>query len=237
MLELLTAFLAPAAAIMLALPFGMHFRGSSDDRQVRAVYLFHRSGEPVATVASDRVPPFAPEQLAPIIGTVRDFVETSVPASQGYDIMRMRFDEESLVAVRGTDVSVCAILRSRNTAGVRRDLIRFIRAFEGRHEGRLGTWENACRLAGEATDALSPLLGRLHRETNTIHRKEENLIRADAGIELSGTNDVRGNDTTEDRVVFVEVKGRLWALVDQCGCKASDCLETQAYASLAATDT
>src|SRR5439155_25222042 len=137
----------------------------------RAAARCHPSAGPCPTVATDRVRRLPPEQLAPLVGTVRDFVETSVPASQCYDIMRLRCDEESLVAVRGTDVSVCAILRSRNTAGVRRDLIRFIRAFEGRHEGRLGTWENACRLAGEATDALSPLLGRLHRETNTIHRK------------------------------------------------------------------
>src|SRR5256712_14054982 len=90
MLELLTAFLAPAAAIMLALPFGMHFRGSSDDRQVRAVYLFHRSGEPVATVASDRLPPFAPDQIPPIIGTARDFVKPSGPPSPGPEIMRQR---------------------------------------------------------------------------------------------------------------------------------------------------
>ena len=148
--------LVPAMVVMLALPIGLRWR--APDRLVRAVYLFHRSGEPVAMVASDRLPPFAAEDLEPIVGSVRDFVEAGFPARQGSDVTSVRFDEESLVGVRGVDVNVCAILRGRSTAEVRRDLIQFIRAFEGRNEGRLGTWQDACRFAGEATDALSPLL-------------------------------------------------------------------------------
>src|SRR5256885_2009689 len=101
MLDLITLLAAPAAALMLALPFGMHLRTTAEDRQMRAVYLFHRTGEPIAMVAPDHAPPFAPEQLEPIISTVRDFVETSMPKSQGYDVTSMRFDEEALVAVRG----------------------------------------------------------------------------------------------------------------------------------------
>src|SRR5438309_5731319 len=108
MLDLITLLAAPAAALMLALPFGMHLR-AAEDRQMRAVYLFHRTGEPIAMVAPDHPPPIAAEQLEPIIWTVRDLVETSVPKSQGYDVTSMRFDEESLVAVRGTDVSVGAV--------------------------------------------------------------------------------------------------------------------------------
>src|SRR2546422_1280939 len=109
MLDLITLLAAPAAALMLALPFGMHFRAApAGDRQSRAVYLFRRTGEPIAMVAPDHAPPFAPEQLEPIIWTVRDFVETSMPKSQGYDVTSMRFDEEALVAVRRAHVSVCA---------------------------------------------------------------------------------------------------------------------------------
>ena len=70
----------------------------------------------------------------------------------------MRFDEEALVAVRGDHVSVCAVFRSANTSAIRRDLVRFIRDFEDRNEGRLQTWEDACRFAGEAADAMSPLI-------------------------------------------------------------------------------
>ena len=109
-------------------------------------------------VAPDHAPPFAPEQLEPIIWTVRDFVETSMPKSQGYDVTSIRFDEEALVAVRGAHVSVCAVFRSANTSAIRRDLVRFIRDFEDRNEGRLQTWEEACRFAGEAADAISPLI-------------------------------------------------------------------------------
>src|SRR3989441_4265638 len=107
MLDLIPLLAAPAAARMPALPCGMPLRGA-EDRQMRAVSLFHRTGEPIAMVAPDHAPPFAPEQLEPIIWTVRDFVETSMPKSQGYDVTSMRFDEEALVAVRGAHVSVCA---------------------------------------------------------------------------------------------------------------------------------
>ena len=158
MLDLVTLLLAPAADAMLALPFGMNARVPTRGRQMRAVYLFHRTGEPIAMVAPDHVPPITAEQLEPIIGTVRDFVETSVPKSQGYDVTSMRFDEESLVAVRGAHVSVCAVFRGANVAAIRRDLVRFIREFEGRNEDGLNTWEDACRFAPVAADAMSPLL-------------------------------------------------------------------------------
>jgi len=36
--------------------------------------------------------------------------------------------------------------------------VRFIRDFEDRNEFRLQTWEDACRFAGEAADAMSPLI-------------------------------------------------------------------------------
>src|SRR3989475_12794755 len=129
MLARITLPAAPAGALTLALPFGRPLRGG-EDRQMRAVSLSPRPGEPIAMVAPDPAPPFAPEQLEPIIWTVRDFVETSMPKSQGYDVTSMRFDEEGLVAVRGAHVSVCAVFRSANASAIRRDLVRFIRDFE-----------------------------------------------------------------------------------------------------------
>jgi len=158
MLDLVTLLLVPAAAAMLALPFGLHARAPAKDRQVRAVYLFHRTGDPIAMVATDHAPPIAAEQPEPIIWAVRDFVETNMPKSQGYDVTSMRFDEDAFVAVRGAHVSVCVVFRSPNTSAIRRDLVRFIRDFEGRNAGRLQSWEDASRFAGEAADALSLLI-------------------------------------------------------------------------------
>ena len=158
MLDLVTLLLVPAAAVMLALPFGMHSRGPGKDRHIRAVYLFHRTGEPIAMVAADHAPPIAADELEPIIWTVRDFVETSMPKSQGYAVTSLRFDEEAFVAVRGAHLSVCAVFRSPNTSAIRRDLVRFIREFEGRNAGRLQSWEDASPFAGEAAEAMSPLI-------------------------------------------------------------------------------
>src|SRR5207245_10025685 len=107
--------LVPAMVVMLALPIGLRWR--APDPLVRAVYLFHRSGEPVAMVASDRLPPFAAKDLEPIVGSVRDFAEASFPAPQGSDITSLPFDEEPLGRVRGGDGHVCAILPGRSPPG------------------------------------------------------------------------------------------------------------------------
>lgn len=145
----------PAAFVLLALPFG--FRTRIEDRQVRAVYLFHESGDPLAMVASDHLPPFPAQELEPLLGTIRDFVETSVPASRGFAATRMRFGEEGLVAVRGRHVSACIVFRSQADGAIRRDLTRFVRDFEAQNEDRLGTWEEATSLAETASDSLRSL--------------------------------------------------------------------------------
>src|SRR2546422_8906527 len=91
--------LVPAMVVMLALPIGLRWR--APDPLVRAVYLFHRSGEPVAMVASDRLAPFAAKDLEPIVGSVRDFAQAGFPARQGSHLPSPRFDEESLGGVPG----------------------------------------------------------------------------------------------------------------------------------------
>ncbi|MCI4371970.1 MAG: hypothetical protein L3J78_04905 [Thermoplasmata archaeon] len=150
------SLLVPAAAALLALPF-TRLRAPAD-AQVRAAYLFHASGDPLATIASDELPPVAPSELEPILGSVRGFVESAVPGSRGFTVTSTRFGEESLVAVRGRYVSACAVFRGRGDSAVRRDLVRVVQTFESSNEEQLGTWEDAIQLADVASEALSSLM-------------------------------------------------------------------------------
>src|SRR5207245_10802259 len=95
--------LVPAMVVMLALPIGLRWR--APDPLVRAVYLFHRSGEPVAMVASDRLPTFAAEDLEPIVGSGREFVEARLPARRRSDATRSRITQDSLVRHHGVATS------------------------------------------------------------------------------------------------------------------------------------
>jgi len=145
--------LLPAAVALLAVPF--RTRISAGGRNVRAVYLFHRSGDPLATIASNAVPPIQADQLAPVLGAVRDFVETSVPKSRGFQQTSQRFGEEGLVAVRGRYVSACVVYRGRRDRPLRRNLTRMVRTFEDRNGASLETWQGATSLAGVASVAIS----------------------------------------------------------------------------------
>lgn len=149
------AGLIPAVTAMVA-PFS--FRGRADDTSVRAVYLFHRSGDPLVTVASDSVLPLESTQLEPVLGAVRDFVESPEPAGRGIHQTVRRFGEEGVVGVRGQFVSACVVFHGRGDGIIRRDLVRFVREFEERNENRLESWEDATALAGEASLAMTGLM-------------------------------------------------------------------------------
>src|SRR2546426_10651835 len=85
--------LVPAMVVMLALPIGLRWR--APDPLVRAVYLFHRSGEPVAMVASDRLAPFAAKDLEPIVGSGPDFAQAGFPARPSSRRPDLRVDWEA----------------------------------------------------------------------------------------------------------------------------------------------
>ncbi len=147
--------LVPAMIAMLAFPIRLRLQGN--DHAVRAVYLFHRSGDPLAAVASDFVPPIAADQLGPVLGAVRTFVDTPTEAHE-FRLTSERFGEEGLVAVRGRYVSACAVYRGSGDGPLGRDLVRFVRAFEAANETHLGTWEDATSIARVASNAISVLV-------------------------------------------------------------------------------
>lgn len=149
------AGLMPLVTAMVA-PFNLRNRG--DDMSVRAVYLFHRSGDPWVTVASDSVLPLESSKLEPVLGAVREFVEGE-DASVGRLLQTtQRFGEDGVVGVRGQFISACAVYHGHGDGPLRRDLVRFVRDFEERNAAQLGTWEDATSLAGDASLALVGLM-------------------------------------------------------------------------------
>lgn len=142
---------------MLALPFRLR-SPRLEEANVRVVYLFHRSGDPLATVASEDVAPLEASQLPPVLGAVREFVDAPEDASRAYAHTIRRFGEESLVAVRGQYVSACAVYHGGADGTLRRELVRFVQDFEARNEGRLDTWEDAAGMAEEASSAITDVL-------------------------------------------------------------------------------
>src|SRR5947207_14554497 len=107
------------AATLLALPFA---RSRGEEKNVRTVYLFHRSGDTLVTVASDSVLPFESKHLEPLLGAVRDFVDNPEPAGHGIEQTTLRFGEEGVVRVRGQFVRACVVFHGRGDGNSRRDL-------------------------------------------------------------------------------------------------------------------
>ncbi len=140
---------------MLAFPVGLRWRGT--DHAVRAVFLFHRSGDPLATVASDFVPPIAADQLGPVLTAVRTFVGTPT-TNHTFRPTNERFGDEGLVAVHGRFVSACAVYRGSGDGPLGRELVRFLREFEEANAAHLETWGDATSVAAVASSAISGLV-------------------------------------------------------------------------------
>ena len=151
-------------AAFLPLPpeeIGEVFRAVSGvERHVTALYVFYRTGEPLAAVASGRTFPIEAEQLQGILEVVGNFVETSMRQFRGYSVTAMRFDRLGIVAVRGQFIIVAAVYEGPAYDALRSELLRGVRAFEARRWERLATWEGATDIAEEVADDLSKLLQR-----------------------------------------------------------------------------
>lgn len=144
---------------------GAMFRAlSAIQQRVVAVYLFHRSGEPLAALASGRNLPIEAEQLEGVLSVVGNFVETSVPSSRGLEFTAMRYDRLGIVAVRGDFVIAAAVYDGGPAYDtLRSELARFVRTLEDRSWRDLETWEKATKVAERAADELSALLYRPDR--------------------------------------------------------------------------
>src|SRR2546422_11776126 len=63
--------------------------------------------------------------------------------------------------------------------------------------------------------------------------RDTDYIRLTGRSEMFAEHRVAGTDPGEERVGFVNVKGRLWLVVDRCGWGGADWLATQLYAGMA----
>ncbi len=140
---------------------GEIFRAVSDvERRVQAIYVFYRSGEPLAAVASSRTYPIEAEQLQGVLDIVGNFVETSMKQYRGYSVTAMHFDRLGIVAVRGQFIIAAAVFEGAAYDALRSELLRTVRDFESRRWDGLSTWEGASAIAEEVADRLSQLLQR-----------------------------------------------------------------------------
>ncbi len=138
---------------------GEVFRAASAvEQHVTALYVFYRSGEPLAAVAASRTFPIEAEQLQGILEIVGNFVETSLKQFRGYSVTAMHFDRLGIVAARGQYLIVAAVYEGTAYDVIRSELLRGVRDFESRRWDELATWEGATKIAEEVADSLSALM-------------------------------------------------------------------------------
>lgn len=148
---------------------GEIFRAISDvERRVSAIYVFYRTGEPLAALGAGRSLPIEPEQLQGILELVGDFVETSMKEPHRYAVTSMHFDRLGILAVRGQYVIVAGVFEGPAYDALRSEMIRTLRAFEERRWKELGTWEGASGIAEEIADELSVLVYRPRLEPSHV---------------------------------------------------------------------
>lgn len=169
-----SALLIPGAIVLVAyrrVPAGdinAFLRAVSEvQKNVRAVYLFHETGEPLVALASGATFPIEAERLQGILAAVGGFLERSVDVERGYGVTGLRFDEQGVVAVRARHLIAAALYDGNVYDAVRSDLVRNVRKIEEEHWSQLGTWEQATKIAEAAAGELSALL---HKPTRTAPR-------------------------------------------------------------------
>lgn len=133
---------------------------SAVEQRVTAIYVFYRTGEPLAALGASRSLPLEPEQLEGILGLVGDFVETSMKSPRGYAVTSMHFDRLGILAVRGQYIIAAGVFEGPAYDALRSELLRVIRSFEERRWNELSDWEAASRIADEVADELGVLIHR-----------------------------------------------------------------------------
>ncbi len=135
------------------------FRAVSEiNRRVLALYVFYRSGEPLATVGASQSLPMEAEQLESVLRVVGNFVETSMRNPRGYPVTSMQFDRLGMLAIRGNTLIVAAVYDGPAYDALRSELQRKMSIFEEAHEDELRTLDGASRIADVIADDLSALL-------------------------------------------------------------------------------
>jgi hypothetical protein len=155
---------APFLSAILALGIGLRSNAAARQKRLRAkvnvvaAYVFYRTGEPLAALASSRTLPIDAEQLEALLSVVGNFVETSTSSLKGYAATAMVYDTLGIIAVRGRQIIAAVVYEGPVYAALRKELRRMVQEFEELHAAELGSFDSASRVAEEAADELSKLL-------------------------------------------------------------------------------
>lgn len=156
--------MAPFVSAVLALGIGLRSNAATRQKRLRAkvnvvaAYVFYRTGEPLAALASSRTLPIDAEQLEALLSVVGNFVETSTSSLKGYAATAMVYDTLGIVAVRGQQIIAAVVYEGPVYAALRKELRRMVQDFEERRATELASFDSASRVAEEAADELSKLL-------------------------------------------------------------------------------
>jgi hypothetical protein len=156
--------LSPFASALWALGIGLRSNAAARQRRLRAkvnvvaAYVFYRTGEPLAALASSRTLPIDAEQLEALLSVVGNFVETSTSSLKSYASTAMVYDNLGIIAVRGRQIIAAVVYEGPVYGALRKELRKTVQEFEERRASELASFDSASRVAEEAADELSKLL-------------------------------------------------------------------------------
>lgn len=164
--------ISPFASALFSLGVGLRSTAAGRHRRLRAkvnvvaAYVFYRTGEPLAALASSRTLPIEAEQLEALLSVVGNFVETSTSSLKGYAATAMVYDNLGIIAVRGRQIIAAVVYEGPVYAALRKELRKTVQEFEEHRAAELASFDSASRVAEEAADELSKLLrGSAEKET------------------------------------------------------------------------